>query len=67
MGHDNSFFATIMGHNISWFFFGWPSKSVDTGVDGSSDPTFIGRSLFFLLKMVEMQQKYPTFFFTIQP
>ena len=24
MGHDNSFFATIMGHNILWFIFGWP-------------------------------------------
>ena len=30
MGHDNSFFATIMGHNISWFFFGWPSQFLAT-------------------------------------
>ena len=28
MGNDNSFFAMIMGHNLSWFFFGWPSQCI---------------------------------------
>ena len=39
VGHNNSFFGTIMGHNINrGFFFGWPENILFLEQHGACGP-----------------------------
>ena len=58
MGHNKSILATIMGHNISWFFFGWPCKSLILGTSCKVSNILLGNRFTLGAHTLEFTNAY---------